>query len=383
MRSINRFLSPPDTHFFLFGPRGTGKSTWLKTTFPDAMWIDLLELDQAAKYHATPWALKEVALAQPAGTTIILDEIQKVPALLDVVHALIENEKERGYRFIATGSSARKLKRDGANLLAGRLLLRSMHPFMAAELGDAFDLEKSLRLGLLPLVLGSARPEETLRSYAGMYLKEEVQTEALVRNIGGFSRFMQSASFSHGQVLNTSAMARECMVSRPVAEAWLQVLEDLLLAWRIPVFSLKAKRKLASHSKLYFFDSGVFQSLRPRGPLDSTTEIGGAALEGLVAQHLKAWCDAGGGGLHFWRTSSGAEVDFVVYGEKEFSAIEVKASRQVHHKDLRHLKAFRQDYPAAKACLVYGGEARALVDGIRCIPALEFLLGLKPGQPIL
>ena len=218
----------------------------------------------------------------------MIDEIQKVPELLTVVHRLIE--EKRGHTFILTGSSARKLKRAGTDLLGGRALLRSMHPFLASELGERFRLEEALQQGLLPLVYSSLNPVDTLRSYAALYLREEVQMEGLVRNIGNFSRFLEAISFSHASLLNLSNVARECMVERKVVEGYTGILEDILLGFRLPVFTRRAKRGLAAHPKFYLFDTGVFRSLRPRGPLDMPEEIGrasagracGATPEGLA-----------------------------------------------------------------------------------------------------
>jgi predicted AAA+ superfamily ATPase len=303
-----------------------------------------------------------------------------VPALLDVVHALAESDKN--LRFVLTGSSARKLRRGAANLLAGRLVQARMHPFMAAELGAAFDLNQALILGLVPLVWNAADPVATLRAYASLYLREEVQAEALVRDIGAFARFLESISFSQGSLLNLAEVARDCQVGRKTVEGYLGILEDLLLSFRVPVFSKRAKRLLVTHDKFYFFDAGVYRSLRPTGPLDRPEEIAGMALESLVAQHLRAWIDyrASGAQLYYWRTKSGSEVDFVVYGADVFCAIEVKQAARVSSKDLRALKAFREDYPEATAYLLYMGKERLAIDGIACVPCEEFLLGLHPDR---
>jgi len=190
--------------------------------------------------------------------------------------------------FVLTGSSTRKLRRAGVDLLAGRALLKTFHPFVGRELGDSFDLDAALRLGMLPLVRGAAKPEETLRAYTGLSLKEEVQAEGIVRNTAGFSRFLEAISFSHSSLLNISDVARDCETGRKTVEAHVAILEDLLLSFRVPVFTRRAKRLLISHPKFYFFDCGVFRSVRPAGPFDRSQEIDGAALEGLVAQHLRA-----------------------------------------------------------------------------------------------
>jgi len=259
----------------------------------------------------------------------------------------------------------------------------SMHPFMAAELEDAFSLERALQYGMVPLVAMAADPAAVLRTYASLYLREEVQAEALVRDVGAFSRFLEAISFSHGSVLNLAQVARECHVGRKTVEGYLDILEDLLLSFRVPVFTKRAKRHLVSHPKFFFFDAGVYRSLRPAGPLDRPEEIEGPALEGLIAQHLRAWIAYQGvaARLYYWRTKSGSEVDFVVYGPGVFLALEIKRSAVIHGRDLRHLKAFGQDYPEAQSCLIYMGRERLNVDGIQCIPCGEFLKELHPRQP--
>lgn len=311
---------------------------------------------------------------------MVIDEVQKVPELLPVVHSLLEQDHHP--QFVLTGSSARKLKRTEVDLLGGRALLCRMHPFMAAERGTAFSLDKALSLGLVPLVREALEPERTLGSYAALYLKEEVQTEGLTRNVGAFARFLEVVSFSHASVLNTSNIARESEIQRKVVENYLQILEDLLLSFYLPVFSKRASRAMSVRPKFYYFDTGVFRSLRPKGPLDRTEEIDGAALEGLVAQHLRAWADysENESSLFFWRTRGGLEVDFVLYGESVFQAIEVKNTSHIRPKDLRGLKEFEKDYPQAERILLYRGQERLKIDGIYCLPTAEFLQALVPGK---
>jgi len=384
MTIIRRFFEGPGSSFFLFGPRGTGKSTWLRERFPEAVWIDLLMPEEHREYAARPERLRERLAASPDAESVVIDEIQKVPELLDVVHELIESRRPPP-RFILTGSSARKLRRGGVNLLAGRALLRYLHPFLASELGaERFDLARALRLGMLPLVWAAEEPEEVLKAYVGLYLREEVQLEGIVRNLGDFSRFLEAISFSHAAVLNLSDVARDCQVSRTTVEGYLGVLEDLLLAMRLPVFTRRARRQLVARPKLYWFDAGVFASVRPTGPLDRWQEIGGAALEGLVAQHLRAWIDYSGGEhqLAYWRTRAGSEVDFVVYGPAGFWAIEVKHAATIRPRDLRSLRAFGQDYPEAQLRLLYRGREPLEISGVRCLPCESYLLQVVPGEPL-
>jgi predicted AAA+ superfamily ATPase len=376
MATVRRFLRPPAGHFFLFGPRGTGKSTWLAQEFPDALRLDLLSPDVLRTYQARPERLRERIAAEPGVNTVVIDEVQKAPQLLDVVHSLVE--ERAGPRFVLTGSSARKLRHGAANLLGGRLVAAQMPPFLAAELGEAFDLQRALQIGLVPLVWEAPDPAATLAAYASLYLQEEVQAEALVRQVGDFARFLEVISFSQGSLLNLAALAREAEIPRKRAEGYLGILEDLLLGYRVPVFQRRAQRQLVQHQKFYLFDSGVFRSLRPRGPLDAPEEIEGMALEGLVAQHLRALCQlrADGTSLSFWRTRAGLEVDFVVYGPDVFMAVEVKRSARVHRRDLSALRAFREDYPEADCCLVSFAAEPLLMDGIRCEPLDPWLRSL-------
>ncbi len=378
MTFIRRLLTAGNEHFFLFGPRGTGKTSWCASTYPDALRIDLLNPAILRRYSIEPEYLITLVEANPKTRQIVIDEVQKLPALLEVVHLLIE--RKTGHQFILTGSSARKLRRQGVNLLGGRASQKLLYPYMAAELDTRFKLSTAVTQGMLPVVWAAEQPLNTLEAYNALYLHEEVQTEGLVRNIGDFARFLQAISFSHAAVLNLSNVAREAQVSRKTVEGYLSILEDLLLGFRIEVFAKRAKRKLAAHPKFYFFDAGVFRANRPAGPLDLATEIEGAALEGLVAQHLRNWCaySQGRHSLHFWQTRSQSEVDFIIYGEQFFCAVEVKNSTRVNSGDLTALKHFTEDYPQAKPYLVYRGEDRLMRDGILCLPCEEFLAALKP-----
>ena len=382
MELTARFFKPPPDSYFLFGPRGTGKSLWTQTHYPEALRIDLLDPASFRNYSSRPERLAELLEGHPTARQVIIDEVQKVPELLSVVHSLIESRKKR--QFILTGSSARKLKRSGVDLMAGRALLRTLHPYMAAELGNRFDLRKAIKIGLVPLVVEAPRPADLLASYATLYLREEVQAEGLVRNVGTFARFLESVSFSHGAILNVSNVARECQVERKTVEGYLDILEDLLLSLRLPIFTRRAKRALVAHPKFYFFDTGVYRSLRPHGPLDQAEEIDGAALEGLVVQHLRAWIAYSElkDELFYWRTRSGSEVDLVVYGASGLTALEIKNSARIRPEDLRGLRAFREDYPSCQTFFLYRGEERRKIDGTLCLPCDEFLTQLRPGHPI-
>jgi len=377
---ISRFLDFREESFFLFGPRGTGKTTWLNDHLGDALSINLLESDAYLKYSANPMHLRDV-VEGCSSQTFIIDEIQKVPSLLDVVHDLIEKHPDR--RFILTGSSARKLKRTtGVNLLGGRALEVHMHPFMAAELGERFSLDEALMYGTLPVILKYKDKAAALASYLNLYIREEVQMEGLVRNLDSFARFLESASFSHGAMLSATDISRECGVKRTTVDGFVEILEGLLIASRLPPFLRHAKRRLVARDKFYFFDAGVYRCLRPKGVMDRPEEIAGMALEGLVYQHLAAWRDYSGvqGGLYFWRTHQNHEVDFVVYTEYEFAAIEVKHTRNPSRSDFAGLKLFAADYPVARRILLYRGNEQYLEDGVLVVPVERFLVSLKPGH---
>lgn len=367
--------APKNKSFFLFGPRGTGKTTWVKTAFPEAVYVDLLGAELFNDLLANPQRLEHLIPSNFSGW-IILDEIQKIPALLNEVHRLIEL---KNHKFILTGSSARKLRQKGQNLLAGRALTYAMHPLTAAELGKDFHLKHSLAYGQLPSVYIEENPKAYLESYVRTYLEEEIQAEGLTRNLGAFSRFLEAASFSQGNILNISSIARDCSVERKVVENYFSILEDLLMAYRVPVFTKKAKRRLIEHPKFYLFDVGVYRTVRPMGPLDQPEEAEGISLETLLFQELLAMNGYLGLGykIFYWRTASGLEVDFILYGPRGLRALEIKRTGKVTGSMLKGLKAFLEDYPEAKAYFIYGGERRLYFDKIEVIPIHEVLKNLE------
>jgi uncharacterized protein len=375
-----RLLERPlknDQSFFLFGPRGTGKTSWAREKNPEGLYIDLLGTEAFVELLAHPEKLEQMI---PPGFKdwIIIDEVQKIPQLLNEVHRLIEGKK---YKFILTGSSARSLKRKGVNLLAGRALSFKMFPLTAVELKQDFQLKNSLHFGHLPYVYSKNNEQairDYLEAYTQTYLREEVMQEGLTRNVAAFSRFLEIASFSQGEVLNMSEIARETSINRKVIEDYFQILEDLLLAQRIPIFTKRAKRKLISHSKFYFFDTGVYQTIRPQGPYDLKEESEGAGFETLAYQELQAINSYFNFQyqLYFWRTVDKVEVDFVLYGPKGIIGIEIKRTDRIDSNDLRGLRLFGEDYPEARRFIFYGGKKREYIDNIQIIPMNEALLGL-------
>lgn len=376
---------------FLWGPRGTGKTSWIRATMPDAIYLDLLDFTTYSFLAANPSRLENLipegyggaprlsydeALAKSnGGGWIVIDEVQKIPELLNQVHRLIELKK---LRFLLTGSSARSLRRSGINLLAGRALRYTMHPLTIQELGSAFNMQFVVQFGMLPSVFDHQDPRRYLESYVQTYLKEEIIQEGLTRNVGNFSRFLEIASFSQGNVLNAAEIARELNINRLTVANYFDILEDLLLAVRISVFSQRAKRKLIAHKKFYFFDAGVYRTIRPMGPLDSPDEAAGVALETLFLQSLMAINDYYnlGYSIYFWRTIAGDEVDFILYGPRGLHAFEIKKSAHLPGKSLKGLKAFKSDYPEAKLWIIFMGVQKEYYDGITALPFEETLRNL-------
>ena len=358
--------------FFLFGPRGTGKTTWLKQRFPDAIYLDLLDHALYLELLARPQRLRDLI---PPGYDgwVVVDEVQRTPLVLNEVHRLIEAD---GLRFILTGSSARSLRRRGVNLLGGRARTHHLYPLTAVEAGADFALERALIHGQLPSVYTQPDPDAYLASYVENYLRQEVLEEGRTRNLATFSRFLESASFSQAAPLNVAEVARDVGVDRKTASAYFDLLEDLLIATRVPVFTKRAKRRMTTHTKFFLFDVGVYRAIRPTGPLDSPEQIDGPALETLVYQELRAAIayrslklD-----LFFWRTASGTEVDLVAYGGDGLFAIEVKRTRTIRRADLHGLTQFRSDYPMARCVLLFGGDRREHRDGIELLPLAEALV---------
>ncbi|KQC14271.1 MAG: ATPase [Desulfuromonas sp. SDB] len=365
-----------DRSFFLFGPRGTGKTTWVKHEFKGSVYVDLLEAQLFNRLLANPQRLENY-IPLNFNNWIIIDEIQRVPELLNEVHRLIE---KYNFKFILTGSNARKLRKRGTNLLAGRAFTNYMHPLSAVELKNDFILEKSLKYGHLPDAYQVKDPQRYLDSYVMTYLEQEIKQEGLSRNLNNFSRFLEAASFSQGSVLNISEVARECSIERKTVGNYFNILTDLLVGYRIPVFTRKSKRRMISHEKFYFFDTGIFRTIRPKGPLDKPEQIDGAAGETLILQELIATNDSYNLGykIFFWRTSNNLEVDFVLYGQKGLKAFEVKRTDRLSKSMFKGLKAFLKDYPQSEAFFIYGGNNMIREGNINILPFDQFLKNL-PG----
>lgn len=371
-RLLNLPLHQQDS-LFLFGPRGTGKTQWLKTHLTEPyIYFDLLDPLTFRNLQAQPERLRTMIEPKFKGW-VVIDEVQKIPILLDEVHRLIEHEH---IRFILTGSSARKLKRDGANLLAGRAIRYHMYPLTLQELAGAFNLEHALTLDMLPATYTYDDPAGYLTTYIDTYLREEVMQEGLTRNFSAFTRFLEIASFSQGSTINYTEIAREVGVDRQVVQNYFSILHDLLLSHTLLAFTKRAKRRLITTEKFYYFDAGVYQYLRPKGILDARSEISGIALETLFYQSILAIISyfKFDHQVYFWRTTGGVEVDFIAYGADNLLAFEIKHSKTISPKMLRGLSNFKEDYPIAQLYILYlGSETLYLKDNIIALPFTQAL----------
>lgn len=375
-------LPKPGTEsFFLWGPRQTGKSTLLRQTYSDGRWIDLLKAEEFRRYVARPELLRqeiEAGETEP-GRQIVIDEIQKVPALLDEVHWLIEN---RGLHFALCGSSARKVKRGAANLLGGRATRYELHGLSASELGREFDLDRMLNHGYLPRIYGATRPKRMLDAYVADYLKEEIAAEGLVRSLPSFSDFLDAAALSDAELVNFSSIARECGVSSNTTKSYFQILEDTLIGRWLPAYRKRPKRRVIGSPKFYFHDVGVVNRLARRGELLSGSEIYGKAFENWVFHELSAFVSYRefDGALSYWRVASGIEVDFVL-GNMQL-AIEAKSSARITRDHLKGLRSLVEDHPHVGRRVVVCREPRARKtdDGIEILPAATFVRRLWNGE---
>ncbi|MFY7922391.1 MAG: ATP-binding protein [Gemmatimonas sp.] len=379
---LKRLSPPPARSTFLFGPRGTGKSTYAKQCFPDAVMLDLRSGPIARALAAEPERLHETLDAAPANRWVVIDEVQRVPAILDAVHQRMDREPER--RFLLTGSSARSLHRAGVNLLGGRAGRRIMSPFLAAELGTAFCLTVAQRIGLLPVIWTADSPEQALADYATVAVFDEVRAEARVRQIDGFARALEQLALSHASVISPTAIAQLAAVKKSTVVDWIDVLESMFLIARVPVFSTRpSRRALAAQPKLYFADTGIAAAFRPTEHTRAAPDAIGASREGLVYQHLAAWCAAARDArLTTWRTTGGVEVDFVVESSDGLVAIEVKSGHTLRPADRRGLLAFHDEFPDARLIVLADSPLQQQQGPITIFPIAEFLLGIVPGAPL-
>ena len=378
--AVHRLLPPPTRSTFLFGPRGTGKSTYAKQAFPDALAIDLRAGPVARALVAAPERLHDTIDGAAPETWVVIDEVQRVPALLDIVHQRMDREPRR--RFLLTGSSARSLHRAGVNLLGGRAGRRIMPPFLAAELAGAFNLSVAQRIGLLPVVWTADDPAQALADYATIAVLDEVRAEAAVRQLAGFTRALEQLALSHGSIISPTAIAQHADVKKSTVVDWIDLLESMFLVSRLHVYTTRpSRRALAAQPKFYFADTGIAMTLRPNDAARAMPDAVGAAREGLVYQHLAAWCSTTRDArLSTWRTTGGLEVDFVVDAGDALIAIEVKSGSTLRPADRRGLLAFHDEFPDARLLVLTDGAIPERQGPIQAVPLESFLRQVVPGD---
>ncbi|WP_158857510.1 ATP-binding protein [Lunatibacter salilacus] len=354
---------------FLWGARQTGKSTLLKSLFPDAIWFDLLLSDTYLRYKSEPQQFRQVILARDRKEIVVVDEIQKIPELLDEIHWLIVNHS---IKFILSGSSPRKIIRSGHNLLGGRALRYELYPLIQSEIPD-FDLLRALNNGLLPRHYLAENPKKLIDAYIGNYLKDEIMAEAKIRNINAFTQFLEAAAFSNGEMVNYSNIASECGVSHNTVKEYFQILEDTLLGRFVPSFQKKPKRRVILTSKFYYFDIGITNKLLKRGKIEARSESFGHAFEHFIYQELYAHSKYSEKDyvISYWRTTSQIEVDFIL-GDHEV-ALEIKGTNNIQPRHLKGLKNFAEEYSVRRLIVVSDDPLERRIGEISVIPWKQFL----------
>ncbi|MGH7288196.1 MAG: ATP-binding protein [Myxococcota bacterium] len=379
-----RALPVPTRSFFLFGPRGTGKTTWLRQQLRSAHWVDLFVEREFVRLVRDPERFSQEVEALPARSWVVVDEVQRLPALLNAVQDLITRRGSR-YRFALTGSSARKLRRGGANLLPARLINRRFFPLTAFELDRAFRLDDALRFGTLPVVCAAkqvATRIDLLEAYAENYLAQEIRQEALVKSLDSFTRFLEVAALVNAQVVNVSSISRDAAVARPTVQGYFEILVDTLIGSWLPAWRPRAKIKEVAHPKFYFFDTGAVRALARRLREPVGDEERGRLLETYVLHELRAWIERSGcgGELTYWRTPSGSEIDFVWTRGARTVGIEVKASERWRSEDGASLAEFVAAGRVRRAFAVYRGRLPLRAGSVTVLPVPEFLDRLYLGE---
>ncbi len=366
---LQNFSDSENESLFLWGARQTGKSTLLQYLYPDSMWFDLLKSDVYERMQRNPAELREIIIASQIDDVVIIDEIQKIPALLDEVHWLITN---KNVRFILSGSSPRKILRSGTNLLGGRALRYELYPFVYKEIPD-FDLLHAVNYGLIPRHYLSKNPKRLLSAYVGSYLQDEIISEARVRNISSFSRFLEVAAISNGEVVKYSNIASETGVSSPTIKEYFQILQDTMIGRFLPSYRKRAKRRVIQAPKFYFFDVGVVNHLLNRFSMAPGSEDFGKAFEHFIYNEIYAHSNYTNKEypIAYWRTSSNIEIDFVL-GDHEI-AIEVKSSKQIINRHLKGLNQFMKEYSVKKAILICMEPNHRKVGNVDILPWSVFI----------
>lgn len=373
---LQKIVDAQEDSVFLWGARQVGKSTLVKSVYPNAKIYDLLKSDEYTRLLRRPQLLREELLSFGEETLVVIDEIQKIPQLLDEVHWLIVN---RGIRFILCGSSARKLKRIGTNLLGGRAMSVKLYPLVSAEIPD-FDLVRGINHGMLPRHYLAANPKKRLEAYIGTYLKEEIQDEAVVRQLAAFNRFLDVAAQSNGEIINYKNIAQDCGVSAVTVKEYFAILQQTLIGYMLPAFTDSKKRRAITAPKFYYFDVGVANHLLHRSNLQQGSVDFGHAFEHLMIQELIAYLSYSESdkALSYWRTASGYEVDVVI--GNGLVAIEFKSSEEVQSKHTKGLKAFSEEYANARLIVVSMDINPRILNGVEILPAMDFLKLLWAGK---
>lgn len=375
-KRIEQLTDSQSESLFLWGARQVGKSTLVGNLFPDAIVYDLLKSDEYSRLLRKPELLREELEHLNETSLVIIDEIQKIPQLLDEVHWLIVN---RGIRFILCGSSARKLKRVGTNLLGGRALITTLFPLVSAEIPD-FDLIKGINNGMIPRHYMASNPQKRLQAYIGTYLKEEIQEEAHIRKLSSFNKFLEIAAQCDGEIINYSNIAQDCGVSAMTVKEYFNILEQTLIGYIIPGFTSSKKRKSLSSPKFYYFDIGIVNHLLMRSNLLPGSADFGHAFEHFIIQEIIAYLSYNNcyEKLSYWRTTNGYEVDAII-GDGRI-AIEIKSTDEVQSKHTKGLKAFSEEHTDSRLIIVSLDKRQRTLNGITIYPAIQFLKELWQGK---
>lgn len=376
---IERYFKMQDAEnesVFFFGARQTGKTTLLKQLFPRARYYDLLKSEEFERLSRRPQLIREELQDFDENELVIIDEIQKLPLLLDEVHWLMTN---KNIRFVLTGSSARKLRRGGVNLLGGRALVNNFYPLVSAEIDD-FNIDRAVNNGMLPRHYLVSDASKRLGGYVGLYLQTEIMEEAVVRNLPSFNRFLEAAALTSGEILVYSNVAADCGVSSVTVKSYFEILEDTLFGYIVPPYTKTVKRRLVQSPKFYLFDVGVANHLMHRSHLRQGSPEYGHAFEHLIMQEIIAYLGYLGrsGELAYWRTKNGIEIDAVL-GDADVG-LEIKSSTEVKDIQLKGLRSFGEDYQHARLIVVSNDMYRRRKDRVEIIPVKEFLADLWAGK---